>query len=185
VSNLFTAVGLGLGAGVNAYATLLMFGLLARWKPLMFKSEMATFFASTPVLIVVAVLYVVEFLADKVPAIDHAWDVVHTFIRPAAGALVGWAATSQDVPKGVVIIASVLAGGAALTTHTAKATLRAASTATTAGIANPVLSLFEDLFAFVNAIIAVLLPWIVAVVVVIVTIFFLQLSRRYRKRDAF
>ena len=185
MSNLFTAVGLGLGAGVNAYATLLMFGLLARWKPLMFKSEMATFFASTPVLIVVAVLYVVEFLADKVPAIDHAWDVVHTFIRPAAGALVGWAATSQDVPKGVVIIASVLAGGAALTTHTAKATLRAASTATTAGIANPVLSLFEDLFAFVNAIIAVLLPWIVAVVVVIVTIFFLQLSRRYRKRDAF
>jgi len=185
VSNLFTAVGLGLGEGVNAYATLLMFGLLARWKPLMFKSEMATFFASTPVLIVVAVLYVVEFLADKVPAIDHAWDVVHTFIRPAAGALVGWAATSQDVPKGVVIIASVLAGGAALTTHTAKATLRAASTATTAGIANPVLSLFEDLFAFVNAIIAVLLPWIVAVVVVIVTIFFLQLSRRYRKRDAF
>jgi len=185
VSNLFTAVGLGLGAGVNAYATQLLFGLPARWKPLMFKSEMATFFASTPVLIVVAVLYVVEFLADKVPAIDHAWDVVHTFIRPAAGALVGWAATSQDVPKGVVIIASVLAGGAALTTHTAKATLRAASTATTAGIANPVLSLFEDLFAFVNAIIAVLLPWIVAVVVVIVTIFFLQLSRRYRKRDAF
>ena len=151
----------------------------------MFPSEMANFFASTPVLIVVAVLYLVEFLADKVPAIDHAWDVIHTFVRPAAGALVGWAATSQDVPKGVVIIASILAGGAALTTHTAKATLRAASTATTGGIANPILSIIEDVFAFVNAIVAVFLPWIVLVVVVLVTIFFIGLASRYRKRDAF
>ena len=185
MSNLFTAFGLGLGAGINSYATLLVFGLLARWKPLMFKSEMASFFASTPVLIVVGVLYLIEFLADKVPAIDHAWDVIHTFIRPAAGALVGWAATSQDVPKGVVIIASILAGGAALTTHTAKATLRAASTATTAGAANPILSIFEDIFAFVNAILAVFLPWILVIVVVIVSIFFIRLASRYRKRNAF
>ena len=185
MTNLFTAIGLGLGAGVNAYATLLVFGLLSRWKPHMFPSEMAGFFSSTPVLIVIGVLYVVEFLADKVPAIDHVWDVIHTFIRPAAGALVGWAATSQDVPKGVVILASVLAGGAALTTHTAKATLRAASTATTAGLGNPLLSLIEDLFAFVNAIVAVFLPWIVAIVVVVVGFFFVRLSRRYRKRESF
>jgi hypothetical protein len=131
------------------------------------------------------VLYVIEFLADKVPAIDHAWDVIHTFVRPAAGALVGWAATSQDVPKGVVIIASILAGGAALTTHTAKATLRAASTATTGGVANPILSIVEDVFAFLNAIIAIFLPWIVLVIVVLVTVFFIGLASRYRKRDAF
>jgi hypothetical protein len=185
VTSLFTAVGLGLGAGVNSYATLLVFGLLSRWKPGLFPSDMAKFFSSTPVLIVLGSLYVVEFLADKIPAIDHAWDVVHTFIRPAAGALVGWAATSQDVPKGVVIIASILAGGAALTTHTAKATLRAASTATTAGIGNPILSIIEDIFAFVNAILAVFLPWIVMLVIVVVLIFFLKLSRRYRKRESF
>jgi len=185
VTNFFTAIGLGLGAGINAYATLLVFGLLARWKPGMFPSELAMFFSSTPVLIVVGVLYVIEFLADKVPVIDHAWDVIHTFIRPAAGALVGWAATSHDVPKGVVILASIIAGGAALTTHTAKASLRAASTATTGGLANPVLSIVEDIFAFLNAILAILLPWIVAVVIVLVTIFFIGLSRRYRKRDAF
>lgn len=184
MTNLFTAVGLGLGAGVNSYATLLVFGILARWKPGMFPSEMAHFFSSTPVLIVLGVLYAIEFLADKVPAIDHAWDVIHTFIRPAAGALVGWAATSQDVPKGVVIIASILAGGAALTTHTAKATLRAASTATTAGLANPVLSVVEDIFAFVNAILAIFLPWIVLVMVVILGIAFIGLARRYRKREA-
>ncbi|HSP17849.1 MAG TPA: DUF4126 domain-containing protein [Thermoanaerobaculia bacterium] len=185
MTNFFTAVGLGFGAGVNSYATLLVFGLLARWKPGMFHSEVATFFASTPVLITVGVLYCIEFFADKIPAIDHAWDVIHTFIRPAAGALVGWAATSQDVPKGMVIIASIVAGGAALTTHTAKASLRMASTATTAGLGNPLLSIVEDIFAFVNAILSIFLPWIVLAVVVLVTVFFIGVSRRYKKRDAF
>ncbi len=185
MTNFFTAVGLGAGAGVNAYATLLVFGLLSRWKPGMFPSELAAFFSSTPVLIVLGVLYAIEFFADKVPAIDHAWDVIHTFIRPAAGALVGWAATSHDVPKGVVIIASIIAGGAALTTHTAKASLRMASTATTAGLGNPVLSILEDVFAFVNAILAILLPWIVLVMIVLATVTFIAVSNRYRKRKAF
>ncbi|MGH6692806.1 MAG: DUF4126 domain-containing protein, partial [Gammaproteobacteria bacterium] len=86
MSSLLTSIGLGLGAGVNAYATLLVFGLLSRWKPGMFDRELAEFFSSTPVLITVAVLYVIEFLADKIPVVDHAWDAVHTFVRPAAGA---------------------------------------------------------------------------------------------------
>ena len=182
MSSILTAVGLGLGAGVNAYATLLVFGLLSRWKPAMFPSELATFFSSTPVLIVLAGLYAVEFIADKIPAVDHAWDVVHTFIRPAAGALVGWASTAQGLPKGWVILASVIAGSAALTTHTAKASLRAASTMTTAGLGNPLLSIVEDLFAFANAVLVVFLPWIVALVIVAVTVAFFTLSKRYRNR---
>jgi Domain of unknown function (DUF4126) len=185
VTNLLTAVGLGMGAGVNAYATLLVFGFLSRWRPSMFPSELAHFFSSTPVLIALGALYVIEFFADKVPAIDHAWDVIHTFIRPAAGALVGWAATSQDVPKGLVIVASILAGGAALTSHTAKASLRAVSTMTTAGFGNPILSIVEDLFAFGNAFLAILLPWIVLFILLFVSISFIRLSNRYRKRRAF
>ena len=181
--NFLTAIGLGLGAGVNAYATLLVFGLLARWRPGMFEGDLANFFSSTPVLITVGVLYAVEFLADKIPAIDHAWDAIHTFVRPAAGALVGWAATSHEMPQGLVILAAAIAGGAALTTHTAKASLRLTSTATTAGTVNPVLSLVEDVFAFVNAILAILLPWLVLVVVVLVTVFFVGLWRRTRYRQ--
>jgi hypothetical protein len=176
--NFLTAIGLGLGAGVNAYATLLVFGLLARWKPGMFHGDLAQFFSSTPVLITVGVLYAIEFLADKFPTVDHAWDAIHTFIRPAAGALVGWAAASQEMPQGWVIVASALAGGAALTTHTAKATLRVASTATTGGTANPVISILEDVFAIVNAILAILLPWIVLVVVTMVAIFLVWTWRR-------
>jgi hypothetical protein len=182
MTSLLTSVGLGLGAGVNAYATMLVFGLLARWRPTMFTGDLAAFFSSTPVLITVGVLYVVEFLADKIPAVDHVWDAIHTFVRPAAGALVGWAAASQEMPQGFVMIASALAGGAALTTHAAKASVRVASTATTGGTANPLLSIVEDIFAFVNAILVILLPWIVAVSLVVIAIVFFSATRRYRKR---
>lgn len=180
ISSLLTSAGLGIGAGVNAYATLLVFGLLARWNPSMFPDDLARFFATTPVLIVVGVLYLVEFVADKVPAVDHVWDLIHTAIRPLAGALVAYAATSNQIPRGAVIVASILAGTAALGAHATKATVRGASTATTAGLANPILSLVEDVFAFVSAIVAILLPWLVLLVIAAVAIFFIGLYRRMR-----
>jgi hypothetical protein len=180
IQSLLTSIGLGIGAGVNAYATLLVFGLLARWQPAMFHDELATFFASTPVLIVVGVLYVIEFVADKIPVVDHVWDIVHTFVRPAAGALVAWAAVSDRIPHGAVIVASIIAGGAALGAHATKATVRGASTLTTGGMGNPVLSLLEDVFAFCSALIAVLLPWLVLGVIVAVTIFFVGVFRARR-----
>lgn len=180
ISSLLTSAGLGIGAGINAYATLLVFGLLARWQPSMFHDELAKFFASTPVLIVVAILYGIEFVADKVPTIDHVWDVIHTFIRPVAGALVAFAAVSNQIPRGAVIIATILAGGVALGAHATKATLRGASTLSTAGAANPILSLIEDVFAFASALIAILLPWLVLVVIAVVTVFFIVLYRRVR-----
>lgn len=183
MSSILTSLALGFGAGVNAYATLLVFGLMARWKPGMFEGDLATFFSSTPALIGLGVLYTVEFLADKIPAVDHVWDAIHTFIRPAAGALVGWAATANDVPQGWVIVASAIAGGAALTSHMAKAGVRVASTATTAGTANPVLSVAEDLFAIGNALVAVFLPWLALVVAVAVALFLLWVFQRTRKRE--
>ena len=184
ITSLLTSAGLGIGAGINAYATMLVFGLLARWQPGVFHDELARFFASTPVLIVVGVLYAIEFVADKVPAVDHVWDVIHTFIRPAAGAVVAWAAVSDRIPHGAVIITSVLAGGIALGAHATKATIRGASTVSTAGLANPILSLVEDVVAFATAIIAILLPWLVIVVIAAVTVFFVMLWRRFRRAEA-
>jgi hypothetical protein len=73
----------------------------------------------------------------------------------------------------------VLGGAAALTTHGAKATLRVASTATTAGAANPVISFVEDVFAFVNAILAVFLPWLALIAVVVLVL----LVWRFRRRN--
>src|SRR5262245_34432354 len=134
ITSLLTSAGLGIGAGINAYATLLVFGFLARWQPEIFHDELARFFASTPALIVVGVLSCIAFMSDKVPAADHLWDLIHTFIRPAAGAVVAWAAVSDRIPHGWVIIASVIAGGVALGAHATKATLRGASTVSTAGV---------------------------------------------------
>jgi hypothetical protein len=176
IGSLLTSAGLGVGAGVNAYATMLVFGLLARFRPGMFPDDLAHFFSSTPVLIVLAVLYTIEFVADKIPAVDHGWDIVHTFIRPAAGALVAWAAVSNQIPRGAVIVASVLAGSAALGSHLVKASVRGLSTAATGGLGNPVLSLIEDFFAFVNAIVAIFAPFLVLIVALIVTLYFVRIS---------
>lgn len=185
MTSLLTSMGLGLGAGVNTYATLLVFGLLSRWRPTMFEGELAAFFSSTPVLITVGVLYAVEFLADKIPTVDHVWDAIHTFVRPAAGALVGWAASSNELPQGALILASAVAGGAALTTHAAKASLRVASTATTGGVGNPLLSVAEDVFAVGSALVAIILPWLVLAVAAVVAVVFFALLRRYRKPQTF
>jgi len=178
ITSLLTAAGLGIGAGINAYATLLVYGLLARWTHM--SGELPQFFSSTPVLIVLGALYCVEFIADKIPAVDHVWDVIHTFIRPVAGAVVAWASVSDKIPHGAVIMAAILAGGVALGAHVAKASIRGASTVTTAGFANPILSLFEDVFAFATAIIAIVLPWLVIAVIAAVTFFFVTLWRRLR-----
>jgi hypothetical protein len=181
INSILTATGLGIGAGVNAYATLLVFGLLGRWQPSLFHDDLAKFFASTPVLIVVGVLYVIEFIADKIPTVDHIWDVIHTFIRPIAGAAVAFAAVQNQIPRGAVIILTIIAGGAALGAHATKASIRGASTLTTAGFGNPILSLIEDVFAFASAIVAILLPWLVVLVLIIVTIFFVGLYRRAKQ----
>jgi len=180
IASLLTSAGLGLGAGINAYATLLVFGVVARWQPAIFHDELARFFSSTPVLIVVGVLYLIEFAADKVPTVDHVWDLIHTLIRPAAGALVAWAAVSDKIPHGAVILASVIAGGAALGAHVTKATVRGASTLGTAGIGNPVLSLLEDVFAFINAVIAIFLPWLVIVMMFALGMMAVVVYRRMR-----
>jgi hypothetical protein len=184
ITSLLTSAGLGLGAGINAYATLLVFGLISRWQPAIFHDELARFFASTPVLIVLAVLYLVEFVADKVPTVDHAWDVIHTIIRPIAGALVAWAAVSDKIPHGWVILASVIAGSAALGSHLTKASVRGVSTLSTAGLGNPILSLIEDAFAFVNALIAIFLPWLVIITLIGMPLIFFFVYQRFRSRRA-
>lgn len=184
ISSLLTSAGLGIGAGINAYATLLVFGLLARWQPWLFHDDLAAFFARTPVLIVIGALYLIEFVADKIPTVDHIWDVIHTFIRPVAGAFVAYAAVSNQIPHGAVIVATILAGSAALGAHATKATVRGISTATTAGLGNPILSLIEDVLAFFSAIVAIFLPWLVLVVAFIVVVFFAKLMQR-RRADNF
>src|SRR5438105_15810208 len=117
-------------------------------------------------------------VAEETPASDYVWDVVPAGIRPVAGAFVEYAAVWKQMPHGAVIVATILAGSAALGAHATKATIRGASTLATGGLGNPILSLIEDVLAFASALVAILLPWLVLVVIAVVVIFFVRLSRR-------
>ena len=167
-------------AGLNVYATVATLGLLARADVIVLPSALSLL-TSWWVIAASVALYLIEFVADKIPTVDHVWDVIHTFIRPIAGAVVAFAAVQNQVPRGAVIILTIIAGGVALGAHATKAGVRGASTLTTAGVGNPILSLFEDVFAFASAIAAILLPWLVVLVFIIVTLFFVGLYRRVRR----
>ena len=185
LATLLTAAGLGLGAGVNAYAAVVVFGLLARFFPGSVPGEYAHVFALSPVIAVAAVLYTIEFVADKIPGVDHVWDVIHSFIRPLAGAALGLAAVAPHMPRSVLVMATAVAGGAALTSHVGKSVTRLASTATTGGLANPILSIGEDAFAILQSVVAVFVPYLVLAFlgIAILILGFAAIDRRERRRS--
>lgn len=180
--SLASAVGLGVGSGVNAYASLLVLGLVGRFFPGTFGSDASQLLSSTPALITLAVLYTIEFAADKIPAVDHVWDAVHTFIRPVAGGFAAFAAASPETSPAMMIVATALGGGAAFSSHVGKATLRGVSTATTGGFLNPIISVVEDLVAITGVLIAIFLPLMVIFFLVVVALLFVWALARFRNR---
>lgn len=180
MSTVVSVLALSSAAGVNAYATLLVLGLLVRFDLVPLTSPTAQFFAQEWVLVVLGVLYLVEFVADKVPAVDHAWDVVHTVIRPVAGAAAAVAVVSGQ-GEGWVVIAAILGGATSLLFHGAKASGRLAATSATGGALNPVLSVAEDGFAIIASVFALLAPLAALVLAAVVLVW---LFARRRRRHA-
>ena len=151
--------------GIDLYLTVFVLGLVARFSAGVLGPEFDAF-AVWPVIIVAGIMTVIELIADKVPAVDHAWDAVHTFIRVPAGMVVAGIIASGNEPYWVVI--AVLVGGAvSFTAHSAKATLRVTSTKTTGAHANAAISLGEDFFVLVGSLLAAFSPIILAVVVIV------------------
>jgi hypothetical protein len=147
MNNVLSAVlGLSVAAGLNTYATILALGVLERFDVLQLPSGLAIL-SSTPVMAAAAFMYVVEFVADKVPFIDSVWDVIHTVVRPAAGALLAYGAAG-DVDPVWQMVAALAGGGIALTSHTAKASTRAAVNVSPEPFSNWALSATEDVIAF-------------------------------------
>jgi hypothetical protein len=151
-------------AGINAYATILTVGLLLRSDLLthpLFRDPAFAMLAEDWVLVSAGALYLLEFLADKIPAVDHVWDVVHTFVRPPVGALLalaGMGAIDPDAGLPALVVAALLGGGAAAATHLTKATTRVVSTNLSLGSANWLVSLLEDLVAIGGAAAALVAP---------------------------
>lgn len=167
--NLIDTLGLALGAawtaGINLYATVAVLGLLQRYELARLPGELEVL-ANPWVIGVALALYVVEFVADKVPYVDTVWDALHTFIRVPAGAVLALAATAELHPA-VRVIALLAGGTLALSTHGTKATVRAAANTSPEPFSNWALSLGEDVLAVGAAALAVFSPLAILAVVVV------------------
>lgn len=179
VPSLALGIGLAACAGLRAWLPLLLLGGLARWE-LVSLSPSFQFISSNRALILFGVATVVEIAGDKIPAVDHALDALSTVLRPAAGSLLAASVLwSVSDPLTALALGTAVGAPSALVPHAAKSTLRIASTAFTGGLANPVLSVLEDVAAFLMFVLTVLLP-LVAALLVAVTAFFVarKLLRR-------
>jgi hypothetical protein len=167
---IFSAFGLSASAGLNAYIPLFTIGMIAHFFPQAFKLSTPFDALANPwILILLGVLIIIEFLADKVPAVNHINDIIQTFIRPTAGAIAFAAAARvlTDVHPLVSLGCGLFVAGGV---HAIKAGLmRPAVTATTGGAGNVPVSILEDIVSTVTSILAIVLPVIIACILVLTT----------------
>ena len=190
-STLSLALGSAWTSGINLYATVTVLGLLQKFGAAKLPGGLDVL-DNWWIIGVAGFLYLVEFFADKIPYVDSIWDVVHTFIRVPAGAIVAYAATYQLDP-GIYIPAALLGGGLAFSSHGTKAAVRIGANVSPEPVSNWVLSIVEDIIAFVGTLLAVFAPVIIAIVLVVFVIFFLWffpkvvrgLRRMFRSTAAF
>src|SRR5579864_4446929 len=133
-------------SGINLYAAVLTMGLLQRFNLVHLPGDLSSL-SQTWVIALAGALYLIEFIADKIPAVDSAWDAIHTFIRIPAGAVLAASAFAHFDP-GVRLAAMLVGGGVALSSHGMKAATRVAVNASPEPFSNIVLSLIEDAIAF-------------------------------------
>ena len=155
------ALALAACAGIRAWLPLFLAGALFRLGLFSFGPSY-TFLGSNRALLLFGLATVVEVIADKFPAVDHALDLVSTVVRPAAGALLAASVFGRITDPALSLALGIAFGApAALVPHAGKSTLRAASTLTTAGLGNPFLSVAEDAATLVLFGIALLAPFLV------------------------
>ncbi|HEX6650435.1 MAG TPA: DUF4126 domain-containing protein [Pyrinomonadaceae bacterium] len=185
ISTIAIAMGASWVSGINLYATVATLGLLSRFAHLPLPGELQVL-TSWWVIGVAVVLYVIEFVADKVPYVDSTWDVIHTFIRVPAGAVLA-AGAFGDFDRSIQVIALLLGGGLALSSHGTKAATRAMLNASPEPVSNIVASIVEDIVAIVSVICAVFLPVLLFIIVgvgLVVSFFVFNRILRFFRRVA-
>jgi hypothetical protein len=173
------AVALAACAGLRAWLPLLLAAGLARLGFLEL-GDSFSFIQSDKALIAFGLATLLELAADKIPTVDHALDVISTVARPAAGALLA-ASVLGTVSEPLTAITLGVAVGApsALAPHAAKSLIRAGATAFTGGLANPILSLIEDVATAVLFAVALIVPvLVVALLLLLVSAFWRRRSRQ-------
>lgn len=177
---LLTGIGLASAAGLNAYIPLLLAGLLAHFDVFTLAAPYDVL-ASTPALVILTVLLVVEVLADKIPAVDSANDILQTIMRPASGAVLFAAAFGADSTwtQAVALIAGLVTAG---TVHGAKSAARPVVNVSTGGVGAPVVSTVEDIASVALTLAAIFVPLLVLVLLAGMVWFGWRLRRRWRRR---
>ncbi len=184
ISGLSAAFGLSGSAGLNAYIPLLLVALAARFPtadPLLKLQAPFDLMGSWWAIGLLAVLLVIEVVADKIPAVDTANDAIQTFIRPAAGAILFAGSTNvvTEIHPVLALLAGLLVAGGV---HATKTAARPVVTLSTAGVGNPVVSVLEDFVAFIVSLLAIILPIIAAILMIVFLVFIVALVRRWRRR---
>ncbi|MEX1262937.1 MAG: DUF4126 domain-containing protein [Actinomycetota bacterium] len=181
VVGLMTALGLSTAAGLNAYLPLLIVGGLDRWTDLLTLDAPYDTLAEPGVMLAIGAVALVDFVGDKIPAIDSVLHAIGLVVAPLAGGLVALAATGNEaVDPAFAVVLGVAAAGA---THGARSIVRPASTAFTGGAGNPVLSLGEDAISTLLAFSAVIVPVVAFVVALLVFgLLFWGARRVWRRR---
>jgi hypothetical protein len=170
-----TPFGLAFASGLNAYLPMLAFALSVRWLHMYKLNPHFAFVTQTWFIAALVILALLDFVADKIPFIDHVWNAIHGLIRPFAGAVVAIVASSHVLPAtpiasatdhvasgaamvplsvlpitGISLLVILIIGGVlAALGHSTKSTARIVSTLTTAGFLNAVLSLIEDVLVVI------------------------------------
>jgi hypothetical protein len=170
-STLSLALGTAWTSGINLYATVAVLGLLQKFGATRLPGGLETL-DNWWIIGIAAGLYLIEFFADKIPYVDSVWDVVHTFIRVPAGAVVAYAATNQMDPT-VYASATLIGGGLALASHGTKTAARIGANLSPEPVSNWILSLAEDVIAFGGTLLAVFAPIVISVILFIFIVLFL------------
>lgn len=166
---ILSAFGLSASAGLNAYIPLFTIAVIAHFTNWFKLAAPYDTIGNPWIVLLLGVLIIIEFLADKVPAFNHFNDLLQTFVRPVAGAIV-FAASAQvltDINPVISLACGLfIAGGV----HAAKSlAVRPTVTATTGGAANVPVSIAEDVLAAVTSFMAIVLPVIMACILVLLT----------------
>ncbi|MFJ5121178.1 DUF4126 domain-containing protein [Kitasatospora sp. NPDC088548] len=176
----------GLASGINAYAVVLLLGLLGRFAG---TDSVPSALERTDVLIAAAALFLLEAVADKIPYVDSVWDAVHTVIRPVAGATVGALLASADPGSLGEVAAGAMGGTTALVSHLVKASLRMAVNTSPEPASNIMVSLAEDVSVAGLVTLAIFHPWLAASVAAVLLAvglllvwFAISRIRRFRAR---
>jgi len=174
----------GWASGVNAYATVLLIGLLGRFGGL---DAVPAGLQRTDVLVAAAILYVAEFVADKIPYVDSTWDAVHTFIRPTIGTVIGLLAGGDATSLDQAVLAAT-GGVTALASHLVKSGLRLAINTSPEPASNIGASLLEDFSVAGIIAVAVAAPWVAAAIAAVllavgITLVIVLASRIRRARE--